>query len=78
MVAPPIMPGPIAPPIVTMGPALPDPIWARATPASTPTTDPAGTPVATALITGEKAKELAIQYTEKYLKGFTVKRVLLF
>lgn len=56
-----------------MGPALPDPIWARATPASAPTTDPAGTPVATALITGEKAKELAIQYTEKYLKGFTVR-----
>jgi hypothetical protein len=36
----------------------------------------AGTPASTAPITEEKAKELAIGYAEKYLKGFTVERVL--
>lgn len=38
----------------------------------------AGTPATTAPITEEKAKELATQYTEKYLKDFTVERVLPF
>ena len=37
-----------------------------------------GTPAATTPITEEKAKELATQYTEKYLKGFAVERVLPF
>lgn len=36
----------------------------------------AGGETATTPITEEKAKELATQYTEKYLKGFTVERVL--
>jgi len=38
----------------------------------------AGTPAATAQITEEKARELATQYTEKYLKGFTLERLLPF
>jgi hypothetical protein len=38
----------------------------------------AGTPATTAQITEDKAKELATQYTEKYLKGFAVERVLPF
>ena len=36
----------------------------------------AGSPTTTAPITEEKAKELATEYTEKNLKGFTVERVL--
>lgn len=37
-----------------------------------------GTTTAATQITEEKAKELATQYTEKYLKGFTVERLLPF
>lgn len=37
-----------------------------------------GTTTATTQITEEKAKELATQYTEKYLTGFTVERILPF
>jgi hypothetical protein len=37
-----------------------------------------GTTATATPITEEKAKELATQYTEKYLKGFTVERLLPF
>ena len=37
-----------------------------------------GATAATAQITEEKARELATQYAEKYLSGFTVERVLPF
>jgi hypothetical protein len=44
---------------------------------SCPLAAESGTPEA-ALVTEEKAKELAQQYADQYLKGFTVERVLPF